>query len=95
MDKPDAVERREDLDHMNRPRLTPRPDGGGDQDEPMAEVLKRDDDARPGTAAESPDHAVPLTESQRAPRESLAGLIPTPDAERPGGDGQDTPPVAP
>lgn len=95
MEKPDAAERRDDLDHMNRPRLTPRPDGGGGLDEPMANALKRGDDERPETAAENSEHPVPLTESERAPRESLADLIPTPSADPPEGEGQVTPPIAP
>lgn len=94
MDKPDAAARREDLDHVNRPRLTPRPDGGGEA-ERMADILKRGDDEASEKTAENPERAVPLTESERTPRESLTDLIPSPDAEPGEGDGQDTPPIAP
>lgn len=95
MDKPDAAERRDDLDHMNRPRLTLRPDGGGGDDEPMADALKRDDDERLEEAAGNHGHAVPLTESQRTPHEALSTVIPSPSVEPPDGDGQVTPPIAP
>jgi hypothetical protein len=95
MQKPDAAERRDDLDHMNRPRLAPRPGGGGGLDEAMADAIKRGDDERAEEAAGNPEHAVPLTESERAPHESLSDLIPTPSAEPPEGEGQVTPPIAP
>ncbi|HRD47082.1 MAG TPA: hypothetical protein PLF78_11425 [Caulobacter sp.] len=95
MDKPDAAERRDDLDHMSRPRLTPRPDGGGGEDEPMADALKRGDDEGPEETAETPDQTVPLTESERTSRESLADLIPSSSAEPSEGEGQVTPPIAP
>lgn len=57
--------------------------------------MEKPRDDRPETSAENRDHVIPLTESERTPRESLSDLIPEPDAERPEGDGQDTPPIAP
>jgi hypothetical protein len=96
MDKPDAKARREDLDHTaGRPRLTPRPDGGGSDNEPMADILRRGDEEE-RTADSAARHAgAPLTESQRVKSESLADQLPTPAAEPREGDGQLTPPIAP
>lgn len=93
-DRPDAATRRDNLDRL-QPRLTPRPDSER-AGEPMAEALERgdrDNAPQPDPAPAGP--AVPLTESERAPRESLADLLPTPSAEPPEGEGQVTPPIAP